>query len=237
LGHPIHPEANTDLPASQQSLPSNTETGKSIADLLNRAVGEGDAYHKGLLDMYPGTVDYWGSFLTQGVGSFVRNGYNGLEKAWEGEPTPYEKMPFFHRFMTNPENLPNSKFSELKHDIDAKERLMAKAYRDFRTDNKNIEAKQAAEEISKELGVHLYGNKVIIQKNSVPGILRQTEKEVKGIQTKIDSINRKDIPSTDKQELIAPLNQKMMDIKNKGRKKINEKLPKSQSPLNLLMGE
>jgi hypothetical protein len=240
-GQKIHPEVypgQENFPAAQEAFPSTSDESKSIADWLSRATN-GDAYNKGWLDIYPGTIDYWAQNLTQGIGSFVKGGYKALENTWEGIDTPYQKMPFFRRFLTNTDKISDNKYFETKSEVTAMERQMSNAYQHYVKNNKDAEAKETAFRLAEKLDVNLRGKEIQTQRGSVPGILKKSEKELDSLKNQIDDIkNNSKIPDDMKEDKIAPLTQKMIDKKMKTMREINEKIkPPPESPLMLLFGQ
>jgi hypothetical protein len=240
-GQKIHPEVypgQENFPAAQEAFPSTSDESKSIADWLSRATG-GDAYNKGWMDIYPGTIDYWAQNLTQGIGAFVKGGYKALENTWEGIDTPYQKMPFFRRFLTNTDKISDNKYFETKSEVTAMERQMSNAYQNYVKNNKDAEAKETAFRLAEKLDVNLRGKEIQTQRGSVPGILKKSEKELDSLKNQIDDIkNNSKIPDDMKEDKIAPLTQKMIDKKMKTMRDINEKIkPPTESPLMLLFGQ
>jgi len=235
LDHPIHPEVRQgreNIPESGQASRSTSETAKTIADELNRLSG-GDAYHKGYLDTFPGNLDYWAEFLTGATGTFAKNSWNAINNGLNGIETPYEKLPFVRRLVTNPEGIQEHDYYTMRDDIKNKENQMSAAYHDYRDDHSNIEAKTTYKEIAKELHMRPSGDKIETPAFSLPGIIKKADSKISDIRDKIDEVQSKDnLSAKEKADQVSPLKQKMLEIQLQTRRRVLSKSPpEPTSPL------
>lgn len=99
----IYPESdrrtNEGVPrSSQPTSPSANPVYQTVTEKVNELTG-GSRFEPGLVDVYPGAVEYGVNWVTGGLGRFVANGLQVGYNHLNGIPTPVEKWPLANRFM------------------------------------------------------------------------------------------------------------------------------------------
>ena len=237
----MHPEREGRSKSSQY-YDKTSETAVTIADWVNRKFG-GNPYESSVMDTYPSNIDYWFNFITGGAGAQVTNSGKAVYDYFSGADIPAEKLPFVRRVITSTQNIDDSAYSKVRNEVGARSARLSSSYADSQNmaipKERRIEAREVSKELKRELGSSYNGKKIENPPDSLPGIIRETDKSVKELEERIDKINiRNDLSAIQKKALVDPIQNKITAKKNAARKKIIHKeqikAPPAPSPLNQL---
>jgi Large polyvalent protein associated domain 38 len=227
FGTPIYPEPQQGrdaLPHSEQSFRSTSEGSKELAKDMNSLTG-GNAYKKGMIDVYQGNIDYWVNYITGVSGTFAKDTWGAISNAVNGLETPYEKMPFVRRLVTNPAGVQEGQYYDIRNDILNKQKVFDQAYKDYQDDRTNTAARDTYNELKKELHMAATGTKA--PQFSLPSIIKKSDEKINDLKDQIDDVqSNNSLSAADKANQVNALKQKITDQMTQTRKIIASKTQK-----------
>lgn len=199
FGRPIAPEKrpyNEGVPQSQQAFRSTSPTAISVAEMLNNATG-GNKYKSGMLDLYPGWIEYSAGWLTGGLGRFTGSVYDWAKNSYEGVPTPIEKIPVLRRFSGPERTGPGESFRyyEVRTEFETKANEMRKAAAGLKKNPADKEARQTVRELGRELGGTITDKGTVDWAEGSPiAVINKTDKMIAEYRKQLDAVkNNKDL--------------------------------------------
>lgn len=209
MDSPITPEDtygnNKGLPNSSQFYErSNSTAAIELAQFLNRATG-GTKFEPGLIDIYPGQLDYMYRFFTGGVGTFVEQLGGVAADAWTGTPTEAKNIPVLRSFVTRTGNMAESEFYyDAKDEVTELQNRMRAAHKALEVDPNDEEAKALFDRLAKELNASVGENGKFIWKDSLIKPFEDADEKLKELRAELtatitnDNLSRPKIADTAK---------------------------------------
>jgi hypothetical protein len=192
---------------SETFKPRSTSTASvNLARALNSATG-GDALNRGMIDVYPGNIDYAYEFVTGGLGRFLTRSVSAARNTIDGIGTPKNQRPIVRTFAGDTDR----RFETRRwydHVVSLKDEAKGKV----------SDAQDAAEagtirwseaiDIAARAGVPLKeGQKKINWKDTWIGTVDRAEKELSGLRDTIDEIHTSNMPRASREEDIRAVEQ------------------------------
>jgi hypothetical protein len=195
LGRPIVPDEqrwNKGLPHASQAFSTTSPAAVMVAEAINNATGGDTALlKKGLIDLYPGHIEYAAGFVTGGAGRFVGNLWGAGMDIASGISTPLERTPIIRRFLgqTGPA-AESARFYEVRDEVEEKRNRLRTLNSRVLANPDDEAALIAREELAGELGAKIGGKtkngqprKTIDWQSAVTVPFDEAAKEIKELRT------------------------------------------------------
>jgi hypothetical protein len=181
---PIVPPAqrwNEGLPHSSQYFTNNSPLAIDAAQWLNSKTG-GDKHTRGLIDLYPGELEYVVSYYTGGLGRSLMNTHHSIQNWQDGVPMPVEKMPVLRQFMTTTGfQAEQARYYEHREELQKDKNRLLSAKKDLAANPGDETALRVVDELATKLGAKIPKDlsKNIDWKKSVNLPFQEADKEIK----------------------------------------------------------
>jgi hypothetical protein len=175
---------NEGLPNSSQYFTSQSPIAIDTAQWLNRATG-GSRFEKGLIDAYPGQLEYVAGYYTGGLGRSLMNAHHTLQNWKDGIPVPLEKKPFLRQFLTETGfQAEQARYYEEREKAESKKNQLRSARKWLTEHPDDVEAQATVEKLVGETGARISNSRKNIDWSKSVGVpFQEADKEIKELRT------------------------------------------------------
>ena len=211
---------NEGLPRSSQAQRSTSPTFVGLAESLNRWTG-GNRYAPGMLDLYPGWIEYGAGWVTGGLGRFISNTVDMGVNAGTGVETPIEKIPVVRRFVGSDAGQEAARYYDSRRETMERANRLRAARKAMDAGGATDEARAAYEREMVGLNVKT-GKRNLDWSSSAPGTFEAADKIIAEQRRQIDAVRHdRSMSARSRSEKEKAIDALMRDAMNRARKDAN----------------